>query len=355
MKIRVLVTDDSPTVRARLAELLGADPDFEVVAQAENGKQAIELCRDLRPDVATLDMMMPVLSGLAATEYIMAYNPTPILIVSSSNNRGDVFKSCEALAAGAVDILEKPDGTEPDGQWERKFIAAVKMVSRIKVITHPRAKIQPRALPVATASPRGNEGGPYRLIAMGASTGGPAAVLQILKGLDPGFPLPILLVLHIGRLFSAGLAEWLDGQSSIRVSTAVDGEPLPERGKARILLAPPDRHLVIDGNRLRLTEAPERHSCRPSVDVLFESAARTWQERAVGCLLTGMGKDGAEGLLEMKKAGAWTLAQDEDSSVVYGMPLEAARLGAARQILPLAEVAPTLSILASARRFEGRS
>ena len=342
MTVRVLVVDDSATVRGRLVEVLGTDPDFEVVGEADNGKTAIELCRSLRPDVVTLDMMMPMMTGLAATEYIMAYCPTPILIVSSSTNRRDLFKSYDALAAGAVDILEKPSGDEADGAWERKFLSTVRIVSRIKVITHPRAKLAP--LPATPAEKPAS--GRYRFVAMGASTGGPAAVLRILKGLPPTFSLPILLVIHIGRMFAVGLAEWLDSQSPLRVAYAVEGEPLPEAG--RVVLAPPDRHLVIEGPRLRLSAAAERHSCRPSVDVLFESAAREWGERTIGCLLTGMGKDGAQGLLEMRQAGAWTMAQDKESSVVYGMPFEAAQRGAARKILALDEMAPALSDLAGA-------
>jgi two-component system chemotaxis response regulator CheB len=353
--IRVLIGEDSLTVRARLVEVLSSDPAIEVVGQAENGKEAIELCRKLRPDVVTLDMMMPVLSGLAATEYIMAYCATPILIVSSSTNRRDLFKSYDALAAGAVDILEKPDGTEADGEWEQKFLATVKLVSRIRVISHPRARLQPlTALPAGPAKPGGRPGR-YRFVAMGASTGGPAAVLQILKGLDASFPLPIVLVLHIGKMFSAGMAEWLDSQSPLRVGTVADGDRLPPPGGSRVLLAPPDRHLVLDRGRLRLTSDPERHSCRPSVDILFESAAREGGDQAIGCLLTGMGKDGAEGLFEMRQAGGWTIAQDQATSVVYGMPGEAAKRGAARQILPLDEIAPAFASLAAGVETERRA
>lgn len=343
MSVRVLVVDDSPTVRGRLVEVLREQADLEVVAEADNGKTAIELCRSLRPDVVTLDMMMPEMSGLAATEYIMAYCPTPILIISSSTNRRDLFHTYDALAAGAVDVLEKPSGDEPEGEWERAFVARVRLVSRIRVITHPRAKFAP----VPAAAPR--EPGTrarYRFVAMGASTGGPAAVLQILKGLPPAFPIPILLVIHIGKIFAVGLGEWLDAQSPLRVAYAADRDPLPEGG--RVILAPPDRHLLIDGGRIRLSSAPERHSCRPSVDVLFESAALEAGERAIGVLLTGMGKDGAEGLLRMRQAGAWTAAQDKETSIVYGMPMEAARIGAARKILPLGEMAPALADLAGA-------
>jgi two-component system chemotaxis response regulator CheB len=341
MKARVLVVDDSATVRGRLVEALSADPELEVVAEADNGQTAIELCRSLRPDVVTLDMMMPRMSGLAATEHIMAYCPTPILIISSSTNRRDLFKTYDALAAGAVDVLEKPAGDEEDGAWERALVSRVKLVARIKVITHPRAKLAPPAPPKDARKGTG-----CRFVAMGASTGGPAAVLRILRGLPASFPLPVLLVIHIGKIFAVGLAEWLDSQSPLRVAYAVDGDAIPDAG--RVILAPPDRHLLVDGGRLRLSGAPERHSCRPSVDALFESAALEAGAKAAGVLLTGMGKDGAEGLLKMRQAGAWTAAQDRETSVVYGMPMEAARIGAAGRILALDDVAPALVDLAEA-------
>ena len=151
---RVLVVEDSPTVRGRIVEILRSDPSFEVVGAAEDGKRAIEICRQCRPDVITMDMMLPVMSGLAATEYIMAHCPTPILIVSASTNRGELFKIYEALAAGAVDVLEKPTGCEPDGAWEQRFLAAVKLVAKIRVITHPRARLNGLQPPLPPARPR---------------------------------------------------------------------------------------------------------------------------------------------------------------------------------------------------------
>src|SRR5580704_8179213 len=152
-KIRVLVVEDSLTIRRRLAEILENDPELELVGEAADGKRAIELCGELRPDVITLDMMLPVLSGVAATEYIMAYFPTPILVVSASANRGEVFKMYDALAAGAVDVLEKPTGDEPDGEWEQRFCAALKLVSRIKVITHLRGRLSPMSRAPAKGPP----------------------------------------------------------------------------------------------------------------------------------------------------------------------------------------------------------
>jgi two-component system chemotaxis response regulator CheB len=347
-RIRVLVVEDSLTVRKRLVEVLSADAGIDVVGEAGDGKAAIEMCQALRPDLVTLDMMLPVMSGLAATEYIMAYCPTPILIVSSSTNRGEVFRTYDALAAGALDVLEKPTGEEIDGEWEGRFLSTVKLAARIKVITHPRGRLGARRMrPAAVPAPGPEERRPgCRLVALGASTGGPGALLEILKGLPPEFPCPILIVLHLGQPFAGPFAEWLDGQSSFRVAFARDGEPLPKRGPARVILAPPGRHLVVQDGKLRLTEDPERHSCRPSVDVLFESVAREAVRESVACLLTGMGRDGADGLLAIRRAGGATIAQDEATSVVYGMPREAALLGAAEQVLPLDQIAAALTKLA---------
>jgi two-component system chemotaxis response regulator CheB len=359
-KIRVLVVEDSVTVRRHLIEVLEGDPDLEVVGEGEDGKEAIELCQKLRPDVMTLDMMLPVMTGLSATEYIMAHCPTPILIVSASTNRGELFRTYDALAAGAVDVLEKPTDDDVADDWELRFLAAVKLVSRIKVITHLRAKMAGRGrasaevtapMPIESLAERPRPAA----VAIGVSTGGPAAIQQILRALSPNFPLPILLVIHIGEPFGIALAEWLDGQSSLRVSYARDGEPLPSAGEGRVIMAPPDVHLIVRGGRLRLITTPERHSCRPSVDVLFESIAQELGNRAIACLLTGMGRDGATGLLEVRRAGGVTLAQDEASSVVFGMPREAILLGAAERVLPLEQFAPTIAALALDPRPRSRT
>jgi two-component system chemotaxis response regulator CheB len=186
------------------------------------------------------------------------------------------------------------------------------------------------------------------LVAIGASTGGPSALATILRGLPPTFPIPLAIVVHIGSIFLPSFVEWLDAQSPLRVRLAKDGQPLPDEPVA--LVAPADRHLVVKAGLLLLTSDPERHSCRPSIDVFFESLAREMRTSAMGCLLTGMGRDGAAGLLAMKSAGSCTLAQDEATSVVFGMPGAALHMGAAEKLLPLCEIAPELVAWASRAR-----
>ncbi len=340
----MLVAEDSPTVRELLSSVLSEDPDIELVAVATNGQEAFELCQLHRPDVVTMDMMMPVMTGLAATEQIMAYCPTPILVVSSSFNRGELFKMYDALAAGAVDVLEKPSGEEPPGEWERRFLSTVKLVSRIRVITHLKAKAQARGhAPVPGRSERpATSGRPVRLVTIGASTGGPGAAVEVLRALPTTIDLPVLFVLHINPQFGAAFADWLHDQTPWPARFPRSGERLDEAA-GTVILAPPDRHMILRDGIIRLDDGPERHSCRPSVDVLFESVARDCGGAAVAALLTGMGRDGAEGLLAIRKAGGTTIAQDEATSVVYGMPREAALNGGAQRILPLGEIGPALA------------
>ncbi|MCA9601787.1 MAG: chemotaxis-specific protein-glutamate methyltransferase CheB [Polyangiales bacterium] len=351
-KIRVLVADDSLTIRKYLVEVLRADPDLEVVGEASTGKEAIALCQSLRPDVITMDMMMPVMTGLAATEYIMAHFPTPILVVSASINRGELFKTYDALTAGALDVLDKPTGDETNAEWERKLVSTVKLLSRIRVITHPRARLERSSAPSAPASPRvktapdatGTDS--FEVVAIGASTGGPGAIVDVLRGIPTSFEIPILFVLHISEPFALAFAEWLDAQTPRAVRYAKSGD-LIESARGQVLMAPPDYHLGVSNGRAFLNRAPERHSCRPSVDVLFESVAQEYGKAAAGCLLTGMGRDGAAGLAEIRKAGGFTIAQDESTCVVYGMPREAVLLDAAMRVLTLPKIGPAIAALAN--------
>ncbi|MEV6348749.1 chemotaxis-specific protein-glutamate methyltransferase CheB [Actinoplanes sp. NPDC051851] len=346
--IRVLVVEDSMTMRHHLREALAADPELLVAGEAVSGEQAVEMAGRLRPDVITMDMMLPGISGLEATEHIMAEHPIPILVVSSADRR-ELFSTYNALAAGAVDVLEKPRGDDSDVDWAPRLRATVRMVSRIRVITHPRARLDgrrsstpPPPVPAVVLPPTDA----FSVVAVGSSTGGPAALTELLRSLPPNFRTPVVCVQHIAasEQFATAFSDWLAGQTKRDVRYATDGTPLRSLA-GQVLLAPPDRHVFIRDQLLRLSDGPPRHSCRPSVDVLFESVAVEYGGASVGCLLTGMGRDGAQGLLQMRNRGAVTFAQDEGSCTVYGMPREAALLGAAMYVLPPGRIAARLAEL----------
>lgn len=361
-KIRVLVVEDSLTIRKHIVEVLSADPAFSVIGEAKDGRSAIQQCEALRPDVVTMDMMLPVMTGLSATEYIMAFCPTPIVICSASMNRGEVFRTYDAIAAGAVDVFAKIQPGDDEAIWAEKFKSVVRIASRIKVVTHPRAKLAslpdvgrslspaPFVAPAAPVVERSAApvvaGRPLDVIAIGASTGGPGAVRRVLVNLPASFPLPILLVLHIGEPFDLALADWLDAQSPHRVEFATEGASVMDGGP-RVIMSPGGKHMFVSGGRVRLGSGPERHSCRPSVDVLFESVAAEYGASAGAVLLTGMGRDGAEGMLAIRRAGGRTIAQDEATSVIYGMPRAAVLIGAAEAVHPLDGIAAELVRLAA--------
>jgi two-component system chemotaxis response regulator CheB len=357
VRIRVLVVEDSPTVRRHLVDVLRADPGMEVVGEATDGLRATILCHKLRPNVITLDLAMPVMDGLAVTEHIMAHVPTPILIISGSMERGPVFKTYDALVAGAIEVMEKPRGDDLAEDWDQRFLAMVRMVSRIKVITHLRGRLAGQSLHAAVSS----AGPPIqpvassqrKIIAIGTSTGGPPALASVLGSLAPGFPWPILVVIHLSPCFAQAFVEWLGHQVALPVALAEEGQTLSS-ADGRVLVATPDRHLVVRGGVLRYTQDPPLHSCRPAVDALFFSLAR---ERGADCtayLLTGMGRDGAQGLLAIRTAGGTTIAEAESTAVVFGMPGEAIRLQAASRVLPLPMIGPHLARMALVETAEHR-
>jgi two-component system chemotaxis response regulator CheB len=342
--LRILIVEDSATVRRHLTDVFSADPACTVVGEASDGERAFELCQNLRPDVVTLDLALPGMNGVEATRRIMASCPTPIVVFSGADNRTPGMRLVDALSAGAVDAVEKPTRYTTGG-WAEDLLARVKLAARAPTITQPLGRLKPEPAP-----PREQ---PPRAVVIGASTGGPSAVREILKGLPAGFPLPIVLVMHLSESFESPMVEWLGKNSKVPVRHAVNGEPLPPVGQPGLVMARADRHLVLRNGRLWLTDEPERHSSRPSVDLLFESAARELGSGAIACLLTGMGKDGAEGLKALKDAGAMTLAQDEASSAVFGMPREAIQLGAAKYVVGLKDMAGWLVTLARTGALRG--
>ncbi|MFI5910233.1 chemotaxis-specific protein-glutamate methyltransferase CheB [Dactylosporangium sp. NPDC051541] len=347
--IRVLIVEDSPTVRACLREALTSADGFEIVGEAVDGAQAVDLCRRLRPDVITMDVMLPIMTGLVATEQIMAVAPTPILVVCSADRR-EVFTTYDALAAGAVDVLEKPRGDAADDTWGQRLRTAVRVVSRIRVVTK-RLAGPPATVP---AAPAPSAAGSLRAVLIGASTGGPGAIVSLLRALPAGFALPLLYVQHLSanESFAQAFTGWLAEQTGLVIAYARGGEALASLA-GRVTMAPPNLHLLVRGGHLHLSAAAPRYSCRPSVDTLFESAAADLGRAAAGCLLTGMGRDGADGLLALRRAGAVTFAQDAASCVVYGMPKEAVTLGAAAEVLPPEQIGSRLGALAGAAARPG--
>jgi two-component system chemotaxis response regulator CheB len=341
--IRVVVAEDSLTVRELLVEILESDPEIRVVGRAKNGAEAVELAARLKPDLITMDVHMPVMDGFEATKEIMVQAPRPIIIVSSSASQEDVELSFNAMRAGALMVVAKPDNPQSalfDGRREQ-FLAMAKAMSQVKVVRRWAPRTQVVTPPVAL---RRAPGARLRLVAIAASTGGPAALQRILADLPGDFPAPILVVQHIAAGFVEGLAGWLGASCNLRVKVAEHGEPLLKRS---VFLAPDDRHLGVTADaRVIVADAPPVNGFRPSGTYLFASAARAYGAAVAAVILTGMGSDGVEGLKAVKAAGSQVLAQDEATSVVYGMPREAVASGVVDAVLPVDGVAARLVELA---------
>jgi two-component system chemotaxis response regulator CheB len=348
-RIRVLIVEDSSVAQAFLTYILSSDPGIEVVGVACNGAEALELVKKLRPTVITMDIHMPIMDGFEATRRIMESAPTPIVIVSGSTGAQEVAATFRAMEAGALAVVLRPSGmNHPAFEANSKqLILTVKLMSEIKVVRRfPRGPQERVRAPVLGVQGLGRATG-IRLVAIGASTGGPLVLKEILSRLGRGFPFPILIVQHIAAGFVGAFAEWLSAASDIPVRIASSGEPaLPGRG----YMAPDGFHLgVTEGPRIGLSrDQPDCNGLRPSVAHLFKSVAKVMGNRSVGVLLTGMGRDGAEELKMMRDSGAITIAQDEESSIVYGMPGEAIKLGGAMHILSPEAIAATLLALAEA-------
>jgi two-component system chemotaxis response regulator CheB len=333
-KISVLVVEDAPVVLLLLVHVLNADPALEVIGTAGSAEEALQFLAQRKPDVVLMDVHLPHMDGLEATRRIMETQPVPVIVTSATTNSGEVAAAFQALEAGALAFVEKPVGPMHPRFEEMvsKLVDTVKVMSEVRVVKRWSSRAPVPASAMAELRPgTTTPGHRVRMVAIGASTGGPAVLQTILAGLPRGFPVPVLIVQHIASGFLLGMVEWLRRTSRLPVAVAKQGQ-FPEPGNA--YLAPEGAHLEVDEQgRMRLSTAPPDDGLRPSVARLFRSVATVYRAEAVGILLSGMGRDGARELQLMRAAGALTVAQDEESSVVHGMPGEAIRLGAAALVL----------------------
>jgi two-component system chemotaxis response regulator CheB len=321
-----------------LVKFLESDPEIQIVGEAADGVEAVALTQRFRPDLVTMDIHMPRLDGLGATKEIMITAPTPIVIVTASTRAREVAKSMDLLALGALDVLVKPPGPAAPGfeVEARRLVDVVKAMAHVKVVRRWRA--------VPSAPPRRarrRQGEPkVRVVAIAASTGGPAALHDLLENLPGDLPASVLIVQHISHGFTAGLAAWLSLGTALRVKVAEEGEPL---APGTVYFAPEDRHLDVTARGIvALSSAPPVGGFRPSGTFLFEAAARTFGAWAVAVILTGMGEDGVAGLHAVRQAGGRVIAQDHASSAVFGMPGAAVAAGLADEVLPPVEIAARL-------------
>lgn len=334
-KIRVLIVDDSAIVRKIFSEELSKFPDIEIVGTAPDPFVARDKIVRLKPDVITLDIEMPRMDGLTFLKKLMRHYPLPVIIVSSLTPKGGRL-TLEAMDIGAVEVIGKPGGSYTIGDMSAQLAEKIRAVSRVKVIREPldEGSASERSEPIKALAKTSN-----KLIAIGASTGGTEALKTVLIRMPPNSP-GILVVQHMPAKFTTAFAERLNGLSQITVKEALNDD-FVSSGTA--LIAPGNYHMILRRSGARyyveVKNGPMVHHQRPSVDILFKSTAQYAGPNSIGVILTGMGADGAEGLLEMKRSGAKTIAQDERSCVVFGMPKEAIKLGAADKVVPLAQVA----------------
>lgn len=338
--IRVLLVDDSPSVRAVLRRFLRRTDDIEVVGEASNGKRAVEAVMELAPQVVLMDLQMPVMDGYTAIERIMSLRPTPILVLSSRANRNQMSTAFEAIQRGAVEVLPKPEDTT---SWNLLAETLPKTVRAVAAAGTPRRRTRKKRR--STSQPTGTLAElptNLRFVAVGASTGGPAAIREFLEALPGEMPVSVLIVQHIPPGFEVGLADWLNRLLPLDVQVAEQREKI---APGEVRLAPAGYHMRLDSLGVIHLDArsPARNGHRPSVDELFCSLARHFPVRSAGVLLTGMGSDGVDGLEEIRRCGGVTMAQDEASSVIYGMPRVALERRATDLALPPRELALTLA------------
>ncbi len=342
--IKVLVVEDSTVATELLVHILGADPQLRVVATAANGRVALEQLRRHQPDVITMDIHMPEMDGLEATRRIMSERPTPIVVVSASYDPGDVAKSFKALEAGALTIMGKPMGTR-SADYEAmaaELTRTVRLMSEVRLV---KRKYPPPVKEEGRSRARRDHPEPseIEIVAIGASTGGPSVIREILSLLPGSFPVPLVIVQHTAEGFTHGFIEWLGRSSAMKVRAAIHGESM-EAGSAYVV--PEGYQLGAHGNGIFcLSKDPPMNGFRPSISYLFRSLAGSLGASAVGVLLSGMGKDGAAELKQLRDVGAVTIAQDAESSIVHGMAGSAIEQGAAVYVLPPANIARCLKQL----------
>lgn len=349
MTIRTLLVEDSPVALTILKRILETASDIEIVGTAQTGLEALSLIPQVQPDVICTDLHMPKMNGLELTSQVMAQHPRPILVVSASVQEEDTHHIFQLLEAGAVDVLPKPRaGLDLDSlSLQQSLIDKVKVLSGVRVFKKRRSR--PASSPPHQSTAAGitvKTACRPKILAIGSSTGGPLALQTIFAHLPKQFPIPIVCVQHISSGFLPGLIDWLATQCPLDVQIAAPGE----RPQPGTIYFPPERqHLLLNdqGRFVCSGAAPIDNHC-PSITLLFNSIARFYGRRAIGVLLTGMGRDGAAGLHALAQAGGLTIAQDETTSVVFGMPKEAIALNAARHILPIEAIGPTLTRLLGA-------
>ncbi|MDH3719176.1 MAG: chemotaxis-specific protein-glutamate methyltransferase CheB [Planctomycetota bacterium] len=346
-QVRVMLVDDSPLVLTILRRILGRSPEVKIVGTAAHGREALQRMPELDPQVVCTDLQMPIMDGLQLTQEIMATDPRPILVVSSvvgEENPENVF---DLLQAGALDVFPKPhSGNEADYDViADQLVRKIRILSGVHVIRKRPRKVFHGASPGADRPPvrTAAADGDIRMIVIGASTGGPQAFHAVLSALPADFPIPIVGIQHIGAGFLGGFVKWLVSGCRLSVKVAERHETLQA---GTVYFAPEGQHLVFDTNgRIEFDDEADFEGHRPSVTVTMRSAARQFSTAAFGVLLTGMGRDGADGLQEIARAGGSTLVQDQQSCVVFGMPKRAIELGAAQHVLPLEKISLKLKQL----------
>ncbi len=341
-QIRVLIVENSPRTAHAIADRLAGEPDIEVCGVAKTGAEGVAAAKRLRVDIVIMATRLPVLNGFEATKEIMIEAPTPIVIVADDRDAHQIETSMQALRAGALAVIPAPDagGRAETESERRRFVQTVRLMAGVKVVRHWRRADKPAAGKPSGGRATKADGRRVQIVAIAGSTGGPAALQRILADLPAEFPVPILVVQHMARGFVAGMVDWLNTACSLKVRIAEDAMPMKPH---TVYIAGDDRHLgVASASTLRLSDAPPLDGFRPSASHLFDSVAKQFGAAATGVVLTGMGSDGTEGLKSLRQAGGAVIAQDEASSVVFGMPAAAIKAGVVDEVLPLSDIAARL-------------